>query len=186
MAQRRTPQTPPDAPRRKSHGFRQAAGSLTGPLKAVAGRQGFAESDVLLRWPEIVGAELCTHCRPVKVSYSASRQLGATLIVQTDGGHAPQVEMQAPTIVDRVNRFYGYRAVSRLKVTQSTGLGAAQGFAESATPFGGPATEPSPQDVKRAETMTRDIESPGLRAAITQMGAHVLAKGRTGRRPDNE
>lgn len=176
----------PDAPRRKSHGFRQAGGSLKKAMKSVAGRQGFAESDVLLRWPEIVGAELCTHCRPVKVSYSASRQLGATLIVQTDGGHAPQVEMQAPMIVERVNRFYGYRAVSRLKITQSTGLGQPQGFAEDQAPFTGPATEPTTQDVKQASALTRDIESPGLRAALTQIGANVLARSRTQAGPDKQ
>ena len=165
-------------PRRKGHGFRQAGGSLKASLKSVAGRQGFAESDVLVRWPEIVGAELANHCQPVKVSYSVSRQLGATLLVRTDSGHAPQIQMQAPTIVERVNRFYGYRAVSRLKVTQSTGQHGSPGFAEAQSPFDGPSATPSQNDLRQANFLARDIETPGLRAALAQMGAHVLANSR--------
>lgn len=186
---------PPKGPRRNK-GFRQAGAPMRGTLQTIAGRQGFAESDVLLRWPEIVGPQLSTVCRPVKVSYGGDRSIGATLIVQTDSGRAPEVEHQQQLFVDRVNQFYGYRAIRRLRVTQSTGFGRTGGFAQAGTRPAGfaegqaaftpassePNTEPNAADQQRADAMTAEITSPNLRAALARMGAHVLAQGRASKR----
>ncbi|MEM0988889.1 MAG: DUF721 domain-containing protein [Pseudomonadota bacterium] len=143
-------------------------------MRRVAGDAGFAEADVLLRWAEIVGEDLAGRCRPVKVSYGGRGSLGATLIVHADSGRAPEVEHSRRAILERVNQFYGYRAVARLKVTQSS---VARGFAEGAAPFDGKPTsqEPTTAQRRKAADLTNDIQSPGLRAALTTMGAHVLA-----------
>ncbi|MEM9055628.1 MAG: DUF721 domain-containing protein [Pseudomonadota bacterium] len=176
----RNKQTPT---RKRGRGFQSAGATVRPAVDQMAGRKGFAETEVLLRWPEIAGAALAKVCRPVKVQYGASRAIGATLIVQTDSGRAPEVEHQGPALVDRVNQFYGYRAISRLKVTQSTGLGMASarpmGFAEAQAPFDGPSADPTPEEEKRAAEMAQDIETPGLKDALSRMGAHVLAQSRT-------
>lgn len=187
---RKSKPTVPPKQARRNKGFRQAGAPMRGTLKTIAGRQGFAETDVLLRWEEIVGSHLSSVCRPVKVVYGAQRDLGATLIVQTDSGRAPEVEHQSQIFVDRVNQFYGYRAIRRLRVTQSTGFGrahrGANGFAEDATSFTGPdpvkTPEPNATEQKTAAAMANDIASPSLRAALTRMGAHVLAQSRAQRR----
>ncbi len=169
--------------RKRGRGFQSAGATVRSAVDQMAGKKGFAETEVLLRWPEIVGAALASVCRPVKVHYGASRAIGATLIVQTDSGRAPEVEHQGPALVDRVNQFYGYRAISRLKVTQSTGLGMASaksmGFAEDQAKFDGPPAGPTPEEEKRAAKMAQNIETPGLKDALSRMGAHVLAQSRT-------
>ena len=182
MAPKPKPRNLATPARRRGRGFQSAGATVRGAVDQMAGRQGFAESEVLLRWPEIAGEALAKVCRPVKVHYGASRNLGATLIVQTDSGRAPEVEHQGPVLVDRVNQFYGYRAISRLKVTQSTGLGRAPGFAEGQAAFTGQPvqqTEPTARDQKTAAAMAEQIENPGLREALSRMGAHVLAQSRT-------
>ena len=168
----------PETARRRK-GFQHAAATARGAVDRIAGKQGFAEADVLLNWPAIAGAELAATCQPVKVTYGPQRTLGATLIVQANSARAPEIEMKGPMIVERVNQYYGYRAISRLRVTQSTGLGATPGFAEAQAAFTGPDATPTPAEEARAAEMAADIQSPGLRAALGRMGANVLARDRT-------
>lgn len=161
-------------PRPRGGGFRRAADQTRPVLDKVAGRHGFAEPDVLLRWGEIVGEALAPTCRPVRVSYG-QRGLGATLVLRTDGARAPEVEHLAPRIIERVNQFYGYRAVARIRITQS---GQAPGFAEARAAFAAPPSDPSGADADRAAALTEGIEDNELRAALTRLGANVLARSR--------
>jgi hypothetical protein len=175
---RKTP-TPPAAPPRRGRQFQQAGAPLRPKLGVACARHGFAEPEVLLRWEEIVGAHLAPLCRPVKVVYGRSVNLGATLVVQTQGARATEVDHLAPRIVERVNQFYGYRAIARLRITQATGqAGQAQGFAEAAAGYAAPVVQPTeePTDDARARAaeMTREIEDPDLRAAFTRLAARML------------
>jgi hypothetical protein len=166
--------------RARGRGFRSAAETARRRLGEAAAGHGFAEPEVLMRWAEVVGERLSSLCVPVKVSYSRAQRLGATLVVRTEGARATEVEHLGPRIIERVNQFYGYRAIDRLKVTQTTASG---GFAEEPARFAGqPAAapaEPDPAAQARAAEMTRGIQSEALRAALTQMGAHVLAHNET-------
>lgn len=185
MTRKPKPRKMPAPTKHRNRGFQRAADTSRRAVEQIAGSKGFAEADVLMRWPEIVGEDLSTKCRPVKVSYGAKRSVAAELIVQTDSGRAPEIEHLGPVIVERVNSYYGYRAIRRLKVTQSTGLGRAVGFADDASKFQGPDAEPTQPDTKKAADMAKDIESPGLRAALTRMGANVLARERAGLGPSH-
>lgn len=185
MATRSTYRTKaaPAAPRRYGKGFRHASVTVRKSVDQVVGKKGFAESEVLLRWPEIAGEALAATCRPVKVHYGANRSLGATLIVQADSGRAPEVTHLGPKIIERVNQFYGYRAINRMKVTQSTGFGTVPktnpGFAEAQTPFAGPEPDTTPTVRREASDLASGIENPELRAALTLMGSHVLARSKS-------
>jgi hypothetical protein len=163
-------------PNRGKRGFRSAAETARQRVGEAAAGHGFAEPEVLIRWPEVVGEQLSALCVPVKVSYPKAQGLGATLVVRTEGARAPEVEHLGPRIIERVNQFYGYRAIARLKITQTTG---AAGFAEAPARFAGrpnaaPA-EPGAAETARAAELTRGVRNEALRAALTRMGAHVLA-----------
>jgi hypothetical protein len=165
---------------RRRGGFRRASDETRPVLDKVAGRQGFAQAEVLLRWAEIVGEALAPTCRPVRVSYRGERgrdqSLGATLVVQTTSARAPEVEHLAPRIVERVNQFYGYRAVARIRLTQ---MGTGPGFSEARAPFARPEAVPTDGDTATAAALTEGVEDAGLRAALTRLGANVLARTRT-------
>jgi len=164
----------------RGRGFRRAGETARKRLAEAAAGHGFAEPEVLLRWPEVVGERLSGLCTPVKVSYSRANRLGATLVVRAAGARATEVEHLGPRIIERVNQFYGYGAISELKVTQTTG-DASGGFAEAPAgykgrPRAGP-EEPGTEEIARAAEVTRGIRSEALRAALTRMGAHVLSRG---------
>ena len=188
----RTPKDrkPDGGAKRTARGFQRAATTTRDQIERVAGKNGFAEADVLLRWAEIVGADHSAKCRPVKVSYR-HRSHGATLVVQTDSARAPEIEHQKAHIIERVNRFYGYGAIRHLKVTQSTGQRGAMGFAEGASAFIGPVAdaamaEPTKADTTEAALMTKDIADDGLREALARMASNVLAYGRARRNQTND
>jgi hypothetical protein len=163
--------------RARGRGFRSPAETARRRLGEAAAGHGFAEPEVLMRWPEVVGERLSGLCQPVKVSYPRTQGLGATLVVRAEGARAPEVEHLGPRIIERVNQFYGYRAIGKLKVTQTTGVA---GFGEEPARFAGrPAAAPAEPDADakaRAADLAQDIRNPELRAALTRMGAHVLAR----------
>lgn len=175
------------APRRSGKPFHRPTKAVESRLKSAAARKGFAEPDVLRHWAEAVGTHLSTLCAPVKVSYAGA--IGATLTVRVEPGRAPEVKHEEPRILERINAFYGYRAISRLKLTQATGFRGQPGFAESAAAFHGQPgmgagrssrlgprlAAPDQQAVDKAADLTREIRHTGLRDALTRMGAWVLA-----------
>lgn len=153
--------------------FRRAYSAVERNIGKAAGKHGFAEKDVLLRWREVVGEALANVCRPVNVSYGARKSgLGATLTIAAEGAHAPEIAHETSRIIERVNRFYGYAAVSRIRLTQT-----ATGFAEPAASFR-PAPEPADRRVAEgnAEAMASGIENDEFRAALVALGASILTR----------
>ncbi len=164
---------------RSGRGFRRVSASAREPLRLAAGRYGFAAADLLSRWPEAAGEAFAGLCRPVRVTYGRSRGLGATLLVEARGAHAPEIEMQAPVLLERINAFYGYRAISRLKVTQAGGAGGAAGFAERQAAWTGPdAAEDSPRRGARGGGTCGVSGSPGCTHAARDLCIRPLARGR--------
>ena len=84
------------------------------------GRRGLAEAGLIAEWPEIVGAELAAVCRPQRLSFPRRDRRGeGTLGLRVALGHATVLQHLEPLIVERVNGFFGYRAVARLRLHQA-------------------------------------------------------------------
>lgn len=163
--------------RRRSRSFVAVAACARPTLAEAAAGRGFAQPEVLTRWAEIVGDHLAGLCLPVKVTYACERSFGATLIVRVEGARAPEVELLAPRILERINQFYGYRAIARVRLTQT---GPAASFAAPRAACA-PAAAPGPAEAQEAAELARGIEDACLRAALTRLGAHVLARRRAPR-----
>lgn len=109
------------------------------PLREVAGkvvgesfrRQGFASAELVTRWSEIAGAEIAAHSQPIKIQWlrpspsssspggSAGGQEPGTLVLRVEGPAAIEIQHLANVILERVNRFLGWRAVARLALRQA-------------------------------------------------------------------
>ncbi|SHI79772.1 DUF721 domain-containing protein [Wenxinia saemankumensis] len=160
---RRTPST---------YGFARTSKLLEGRIRKASESRGFAVSRVLTHWAEIAGADMAAICRPVEISY-ARGGIGATLTVLTTGAQAPMLEMQKERLVERVNAAYGYRAVARLRITQTAATGFAEGQASfSPAPAAAPPGPPPPE----AARMTGAVTDTQLRLALEALAANVLSK----------
>lgn len=158
-------------------GFKAATGLLQGRIRRASESRGFSESRLLTHWAEIVGPDIAQAARPVNVTYGKGG-MGATLTLLTTGAQAPMLEMQKVQICERVNSCYGYRAIARVRITQT----APTGFAEGRVTFD-PAPKPKvqtdPVAEKAAETLAEDVKDDALRKALSGLGAKVMSKRRT-------
>ena len=157
-------------------GFKTAAQLMQPRIRKATEARGFAVVRLLTHWTEIVGEGLAKAATPIKIGYGREG-MGATLTLLTSGPHAPMVQAQSAQIRERVNACYGYNAVARVRITQT----APSGFAEAHAPFSGKpksARTVKPEIRHTAEELSRDVESPDLRAALAALGANVLTKSK--------
>ena len=103
----------------RKHGFKKASVLLNKNIQVASESRGFSQSRVLTHWSEIVGEEISSVSIPTKVSYK-SDGLGATLTILTSGSSGPVLEMQKQFIKDKINAVYGYNAIHKIKITQSS------------------------------------------------------------------
>lgn len=171
----RKPLPPPD-PSRRMRGFEAASGFLRDPIRNATETRGFAVTRLLTHWPDVVGEELARITRPVKIGHTREG-MGATLTLLVASAHAPMVQMHLPRIVEKVNAVYGYRAVSRISLTQTAATGFSEGQAEF---IAAPKTtsEPAPEVVLEARESTAPIADPGLRAALEALAQNILTRRR--------
>lgn len=157
-----------------TRGFSRAATLLQPRIRTASEERGFAVTRLLTHWPEVVGEATAQIASPVNVSYGKNG-MGATLTLLTTGAQAPMLEMQKEQIREKVNACYGYRAISRVRITQT----APTGFAEGRVAFA-PAPKanrtPDPAVQEAAQALSGGIENADLRTALAALGANVLSK----------
>jgi hypothetical protein len=133
-------------------------------------RHGFASAELAAQWPAIAGDSVAAMSAPGKISWprandkSAQKQ-GGTLTLNAAHGRALELQYATPRIIERVNQFLGYRAITAIKVIQSDF--APQVQRNVAAPLPSPAWEES----------LAGIEEPELQSALRRMAAHAAPKG---------
>jgi hypothetical protein len=157
---------------RRMRGFERASGLVTTQVRGASESRGFAVSRLLTHWAEVVGPDIARVCRPVNVSYG--RGFGATLTLLTTGAEAPVLEMQKDTICERVNACYGYKAIHKVRITQTAATGFAEGRAQfDAAPKPEKSESQTPVAAKKA---AENVADEDLRLALERLGANVLSQ----------
>jgi hypothetical protein len=152
-----------DAPRQ---GRARAAGELIGDVGGVAFRRfGFMQATVVSRWAEIVGERYAKVSSPESIRFPAGKKSSGVLNIVVQGAHAPLMQHLAPMIVERVNRFFGYHAVTKLAFRQGAPL-AVPKQAER------PQLRPVPKELGQG---LREIVDPELRACLEALAARIEA-----------
>lgn len=123
---------------------------------------GFVQSSVVTRWPEIVGAAHARVCAPEAIRFPPGEKVDGILQLVVIPAHAPLISHVIPEIIERVNRFFGYKAVSRVKLRQ----GAVKPPADTRPPAAPPSLRPIP--VELGDSL-RDIGDPELRTVLESL-----------------
>ncbi|MFC3676197.1 DUF721 domain-containing protein [Ferrovibrio xuzhouensis] len=90
-------------------------GRLTRPALK---KRGAAFGDILARWREIAGPMLAAETQPERLIYAAGAGAGATLEIAVSPAFALEVQHLTPLIIDKINGYFGYRAVAGLRLKQ--------------------------------------------------------------------
>ncbi|WP_262589776.1 DUF721 domain-containing protein [Candidatus Pelagibacter communis] len=95
-------------------GLRSFKDTLPKNLKKIINKKGHIYSETLSNWKYLVGNELFKVCFP-KTFKNSNRFGVSTLVVMVKRGHEVDVEYSKKNIVDKMNNFFGYDVVEKLK-----------------------------------------------------------------------
>ena len=154
-----------EAPR--SRRARAVSDMLPDVGRAAFRRFGFVQSSVVSRWREIVGDRYAAVSSPESIRFPMGKRSGGVLTLVVEGAHAPLMQHVAPTIVERVNRFFGYQAVERVSFRQ----GIVQ-VARAKARVAPPSLRPIPAELGES---LREIADPELRACLEALARGVAA-----------
>ena len=87
--------------------------------EAALKKRGFPNADVIMAWPKIVGPDLAKVTHPKSLSFPAYSRREGTLTVIAGGAFALNLEMMRLLVLERVNLYFGYTAVTRLRIVQT-------------------------------------------------------------------
>jgi hypothetical protein len=131
-------------------------------------RQGFASTELVTRWPDIVGAEISAHCEPIRMQWPRTGRVEepdpAILVLRVEGPAAIEIQHLSGVILERVNRFFGWRAVGRLALRQAP-------LTQRQPSVRPPA--PDPEATERMAASLTDVADEGLRLALARLGAAI-------------
>ena len=154
-------------PQARRRGVRAVAEMLPEVGGAAFRRFGFVQSAVVSRWGEIVGRRFAEVSSPESIRFPAGKKSGGVLTLGVVGAHGPMIQHVVPTIVERVNIFFGYAAIARVMIRVG-----------SAPPPASPtrAAPPSlrPLSVEMGESL-RGIADPELRECLAALAGAVAA-----------
>ena len=95
-------------------GLRSFKDTLPKNIKKIIKKKGHIFSETLNNWKYIVGDELFQICYPK--SFKNSNKFGAsTLQVMVKRGHEIDIEYSKKDIMNKMNSFFGYMVVEKLK-----------------------------------------------------------------------
>ena len=95
-------------------GLRSFKDTLPKNIKKVINKKGHIYSETLSNWKYIVGENLFKVCYP-KSFKNSNRFCVSTLSVMVKRGHEVDLEYSKKEIADKMNSFFGYTVVEKLK-----------------------------------------------------------------------
>ena len=95
-------------------GLRSFRDTLPKNVKKIINKKGHIYSETLNNWKYIVGEKLFKFCYPK--SFKNSNRIGvSTLLIMVERGHEVDLEYSKKEIIDKMNSFFGYSVVEKLK-----------------------------------------------------------------------
>jgi len=161
----------------------RAVGSyLPGLTRAAFAKYGFSAATLLTDWATIVGADVARYTEPERLKWPRQPAIydeteaeergrpGATLVLRVEAGRALDVQYRGRQLVERINAYFGYRAVAELRLVQAP---------MALRPGAGICKPPQPAAHRPAPAELAAIADARLRAALEHM-AHAIVMRRAG------
>ena len=87
-------------------------------VNPIAKKRGIIHGKIILEWEKIVGPQYAAFCAPLKIAFRQGYRTYGTLHVKVNPSHALLLTHSKDLVVEKVNTFFGYPAVSALKIMQ--------------------------------------------------------------------
>lgn len=144
-------------------------------LEPVLARKTGMRLDLIKIWPEIVGEQFADQTRPEKIkwprrSHEDDPFKPAQLIVACEPSVALFFQHEEASILERLNVFFGFQAVDRIRILQKPVMGAERQQTSVEKPI-------SKAQREKIGFMLAKVEDPDLRETLARLGKGVIRSG---------
>ncbi len=150
------------------------------PLAALVGktigdalsRQGFASIEIVTHWHDIVGDDLARRSEPTKLTWPRREDADSVGVLQirVEGAYALEVQHLQQVIIERVNRYFGWRCVGRIAIRQGP---VAPRRKRPTAPV-----EPAADAIKQTRSQLGTFEDDKLGHAVARLGTLIKERGK--------
>lgn len=181
MKNRQSPDAPAGADRsggmyrRKRKPARHVSDLLPDVMGDILRRRSGMNLDLIAGWAEIVGPNYADCTLPEKISWprrmsDADPFMPGTLVINCDGAKAIFLQHETGQLLERVNFFFGFEAVGRIKIVQKP-------IKRSKT-ASRPDMNLNDHEKQRLDHVLTAIEDPQLRKRVERLGRGVISRCR--------
>lgn len=149
--------------------MRSMSSTIDRLTKPLFSRRGFQDPALINQWETLAGSVLARHTSPEKITYPDGHRRDGTLHLIIDSSSlAIELQHLEPQLLERVNTFFGYRAVARLKITQGVIKERRRITPKDRPPL-------SEDEARKLEQRTISIEDDDLRSALKSLGETIMS-----------
>jgi hypothetical protein len=163
--------TKPPTRRKRRYGPARAGDVARALIREPLAKRGFAQSQLLTEWETVVGPQIADLVRPLRLGHAARAGVGGTLTLGVLGARALEAQHMESTIIERVNGHYGYRAVSRIRLSQV----GPEIF--TAKPKENKVLPSNPEQAQALKTIVAPVTDEKLRDALERLGRNIATRG---------
>lgn len=135
----------------------------------VFGKRGMNDGAIARHWPEIAGETLARVSVPEKIAYEKGERTRGTLQLRvSNSALATEIQHSEPIIVERINTYFGYQAVARLRLIHGP-VPPSRAEAPPRRPL-------TPDEETTLEGQLSSVEDEDIKAALEGLGRAMAAR----------
>ena len=129
--------------------------------------------EILSGWTGIVGDQLSQFTLPQKISFKKNERTNGILeLLVLSGAFALEVKQREPQILEKINTFFGYEAITKLKIIQNS---CPENFLISQNPIDNMKNFlVSKEEQNYITEIVKDVENKDLRQHLENLGKAVF------------
>lgn len=155
-----------------ARGPRPLSMALDHSSKPLFAKRGFVQTRIIHDWSHIIGKALAQFSQPNKLSFQKDKRSGGMLYIEVyDSGMATQMAYLEPMIIEKIATYFGYKAVSKIKLIQKPSMRATAAKADTTTQQDKTLTDSQQQQL---DQMLHTIDDDALRQMLASLGKHII------------
>ena len=103
---------------RKQSYFKKIGNSLPKIVDKNIKEKNFLEVSLIKKWREIIGDNIAKFCWPIKIIFSGIKNSNGLVFLKTKRGRSMEIEFKNEEIIEKLNQYFGYKAISKISVVQ--------------------------------------------------------------------
>jgi hypothetical protein len=156
-------------------GARQIADITNKVLEPVLARRTGMTMELLTAWPELAGSRYADVTLPEKLDWPKNHSHEdafepACLVIACEGTMALFLQHESGQLIERVNSFFGYPAINRIRIIQKPIVQSTKKRKRELPPL-------SKNDQVKLDEILDGIEDEKLKASLRKLGTGIFSKG---------